>query len=193
MPTYEYGRIKVLAEQLAAAGIAEDVCAEILAGGEAIRKGDSAQKKAAWLAGAMRRMDKLLSPRVRHAVREQCACCKGGKRLELSKAIARNHETLSERIAAANQTPFVFGHSVSMQEDGQVLVEFAPAGLEHYRCVCLPKAEEPVPITYCYCCGGHAKHHLQIALGRKLALKVRSSALASRGKQPCTFLFRIVG
>lgn len=46
-------------------------------------------------------------------------------------------------------------------------------------------------ITYCYCCGGHIKHHLQIALGRSLVLKVRSSALSSGHKRPCSFLFTI--
>lgn len=65
-------------------------------------------------------------------------------------------------IAAANNTPFVFGHSVSLEADGRVLVSFAPDNLEQYRCVCLPKASEPISITYCYCCGGHVKHHLQI-------------------------------
>lgn len=192
MSTYEYGRLKVLAEQLAAAGVSEEIIAQIMAGGEAIRKGDSPERKAAWLGEAMRRMDALLPPRVRHCVREHCACCLGGKRLQLSKAIAREHATLEERLAAANATPFVFGHAVSLTDKGEALVEFSPAGLEHYRCVCLPKAKEPISITYCYCCGGHAKHHLQTALGRKLEMKVRSSALASGGKKPCTFLFRIV-
>jgi hypothetical protein len=192
MPTYEYDRIKVLAEQLAKAGIADDVAAQILAGGESIRKADSPQKKAAWMAAAMRRMDQMLTPRVRQAVRQQCACCLGGKRLQMSRAIAREHATLQERIAAANETRFVFGHAVTQQDDGRILVEFSPAGLDHYRCVCLPQAQEPMSITYCYCCGGHAKHHLQTALGRKLELKVRSSALASGGKKPCTFLFKIL-
>lgn len=192
MATYEYGRVKVLAEQLACAGVAEEVAAEIMAGGENVRKTATPQAKAAWLAEAMARMDKLLSPKARHAIRERCACCLGGKRLQQSKAIARDHETFEERIAAANKTPFVFGHAVSLTDKGEVLVEFSPAGLEHYRCVCLPKAQGKVSVTYCYCCGGHAKHHLQIALGRKLEMKVRSSALASAGKKPCTFLFKVI-
>jgi hypothetical protein len=192
MKTYEYGRIRQLAESLTAAGIPGEVIAEIMAGGEAIGKSAKPEAKAAWLAEAMRRMDRLLKPAVRHGVRESCACCLGGKRLELSKAIARNHETLEDRVAAANATRFVFGHSVSLTETGEVLVAFSPEGLESYRCVCLPKAAEPVSITYCYCCGGHAKHHLQTALGRKLQMKVASSALASGGKKPCTFKFRIL-
>jgi hypothetical protein len=81
---------------------------------------------------------------------------------------------------------------VTLQEDGQILVQFAPEGLPHYGCVCLRKAKEPISITYCYCCGGHIKHHLQIALGCKLECQVRSSALSSGGKKPCSFLFRIM-
>jgi hypothetical protein len=81
---------------------------------------------------------------------------------------------------------------VSLTDEGEVLVSFSPEGLDKYRCVCLPKATDPVSITYCYCCGGHVKHHLQTALGRKLQMKVRSSALASGGKRPCTFLLSIL-
>jgi len=77
-----------------------------------------------------------------------------------------------------------------MGENGEILVRFAPEGLDRYRCVCLPKAEKPLPITYCYCCGGHVKHHLQIALGRNLDCTVLSSALSSAGQRPCKFSFR---
>lgn len=192
MPTYEYGRAKVLADKLTTHGVSPDTAAQIMEGGDKLRAKDSSEAKADWMRDAMRRMDKLLSPKLRKAVRESCACCLGGKRLEQSKAIARKHETLEERIATANETKFVFGHSVELTPEGKVLVCFSPEGLESYRCVCLPKAKESVPITYCYCCGGHAKHHLQTALGRKLELTVRSSALASGGKKPCTFLFRIL-
>jgi hypothetical protein len=192
MTTYEYGRIKVLAEKLAAAGIPESAAARILEGGDAIRKTASPERKAEWMAEAMRRMDELLDEPTCHAVREGCACCLGGVRLKLSKAIAKDHETLEDRVRAANETPRVFGYSVNLTDDGQVLVSFFPEGQEHYRCVCLPKAKEPISITYCYCCGGHVKHHLQIALGRKLEVEARSSALASGGTQPCTFLFRMV-
>ena len=193
MVHYEYGRIARLARSLAQAGIDEAVCAEILRGGESIRSSTPAAKKAEWIRGAMERMDELLEPETCRGVREACACCLGGKRLECSRAIARNHPTLEERIEAANETRFVFGHSVTMQEDGRVLVRFAPEGLPAYRCVCLPQAREPISETYCYCCGGHVKHHLQIALGTKLRCTVRSSALASSGKEGCTFLFDIVG
>lgn len=191
MPDYEYGRIKVLAERLESAGIPAEIIEEIMAGGEDIRKSAKPEKKAGWMKIAMDRMDALLDAPTRQAVRESCACCLGGKRLEQSKGIAKKHHTLADRLKAANETPFVFGHSVTLLEDGRVMVAFAPEGLENYRCVCLPKAKGPVSETYCYCCGGHIKHHLQHALGRSVTCTVRSSALESGGKSPCTFLFSI--
>ena len=142
---------------------------------------------------AMHRMNRLLDKETRYAVREACACCLGGKRLRMVKEVSREYEKLEDRVRAANEAKLVFGHSVTLQEDGRVLVCFSPEGLPAYRCVCLPQAKEPLSITYCYCCGGHVKHHLQIALGRTLACTVRSSALSSGGKKPCTFIFSVEG
>lgn len=189
---YEEGRIDRLATNLERAHVAPEVIAEIMAGGEDIRRTATGEAKADWFREAMNRMNRLLERDVRCQVREDCACCLGGKRLEQSKAIAANYATLEERIAAANETTLVFGRGVERLEDGRILVSFDVDGKEHYRCVCLPKAEEPIPVTYCYCCGGHIKHHLQIALGRKLELTVRSSALSSGGTKPCRFVYSIV-
>jgi hypothetical protein len=187
--TYEDGRVRRLAERLDKAGVAENLTQQIMLGGDGIVKTAKPELKAAWLKSAMARMDDLLDEQTRHEVREACACCLGGKRQEISRSIARQHDTLEARIQAANEARFVFGHSVSMTDDGRVLVRFMSEGQPSYRCVCLPKVELPVSVTYCYCCGGHAKHHLQNALGRKLTCEVRSSALASGGTRPCTFLF----
>jgi len=189
MRRYEYGRIHTLARNLEKAEIAQELIDQIMKGGEAIRRSTNSEKKAEWMKEAMLRMDNLLDRETRYAVREACACCLGGKRLKIAKGISRANENLEDRIKAANEARYVFGHSVTMMEDGRILVCFWPEGLTEYRCVCLPKAKEPLSITYCYCCGGHVKHHLQIALGQKLACKVRSSAVSSGGKKPCTFIF----
>ena len=191
MKNYEYHRIGKLAEQLEIAGIDEKITNQIMEGGEDILRKTSPEKKADWLRGAMLRMNKLLDSQTRKAVREGCACCLGGQRLKISKRIVEENESLEERVKAANEASLVFGDSVKMLENGEIQVRFFPEGLEQYRCVCLPQAKEPLPITYCYCCGGHVKHHLQTALGRDLDCTVRSSALSSGGKKPCTFSFRI--
>jgi hypothetical protein len=188
---YEYGRIKVLANKLNEAGIDQNIFDQILAGGESILSKTSAEKKAEWMKGAMDRMNDLLDTETRYAVREACACCLGGKRFEISKGIAKKYQTLEDRIKAANDARFVFGHSVTMQDDGKILVSFFPDGLDHYGCPCMPKAKERISITHCYCCGGHVKHHLQTALGEKMSVQVVSSSLSSGGKNPCKFLFTI--
>ncbi len=192
MTTYEYGRIARLAESLDKAGIDPAIAGRILEGGDAIGKAAKKEAIAAWMKGAMDRMDQSLDPEARHAVREACACCLGGERLKLSKAIAREHATLEERLSAAAETHFVFGHGVTRLEDGTIRVQFFPDGLESYRCPCMPQTPEPFSITYCYCCGGHMKHHLQIALGRKLNVEAVSTVLSSGGKLPCIFDFTIV-
>jgi len=191
MPKYEYGRIQVLADRLEKFGVAPDVAARILEGGEDIRKTTTPEKKAEWFKLAMDRMDALLDRETRQAVREACACCLSGKRREISKDIAENHATLEERIAAANEARYVFGRGVTLQDDGRILVYFEDDGKTSYRCVCMPKAKEPFSPTYCYCCGGHIKHHLQTALGVKLSCEVRSTALTSGGKTPCSFIYTI--
>jgi hypothetical protein len=188
MANYEYARIKMLAEGLAGVAVPENIAAQILEGGEAIVRATSSTERANWLRGAMERMDSLLDERTRRAVREACACCLGGERLKLSRAIAKNHATLPDRIAAANDVHYVFGHSVTAERDGRLLVLFRP---EH-KCFCIHEPDQRMSETYCYCCGGHIKHHLQIALGVKLECEVRSSARASEGKEPCSFLYTIL-
>jgi len=192
MKNYEYHRIGKLAEQLEITRIAQEIIDQIMEGGEDILRKTSPEKKADWLRGAMTKMENLLDNETRKVVREGCACCLGGQRLKISRGIAAENESLEERIKAANEASFVFGDSVSMTDDGEIQMRFYPEGLDHYRCVCLPQAKEPLPITYCYCCGGHVKHHLQIALGRKLDCTTLASALSSGGKKPCTFSFKIV-
>ena len=192
MTTYTYHRIAKLAESLTNAGVETGVIDEIMAGGDKIGQKMSGEKKAEWFRGAMERLDGLVDFETRRGVRENCACCLGGKRLELSRGIARRGGSLEERVAAANETTFVFGHSVTLEPDGRIVVRFAQDESVDNRCVCLPQAQEAISASYCLCCGGHIKHHLQIALGQKLEMNVRSSALSSAGKQPCSFWFRIV-
>jgi len=188
---YKNGAIRALAARLAEAGVPAETSNAILAGGEGIPSSGAPERRADWMRQAMDKMDALLDTDTRNAIREGCACCLGGKRLEISRRIAAQNATLEDRIKAANESHFVFGHGVTRDPDGRITVWFEPEGREHYRCVCLPKASEPISITYCYCCGGHIKHHLQIALGCRLSCEARSSALSSGGKSPCAFTFTI--
>jgi hypothetical protein len=189
MKTYEYHRIGELAKQLGKAGIKQGTIDEIMEGGENVLRKTKPALKADWMREAMLRMNKLLDIETRKTVREGCACCLGGKRLKTSRQIVKENETLEDRIKAANEAHYV--GSVSLQPNGEILACFDIQKEAPYHCYCLPQAEKPLPITYCFCCGGHVKHHLQIALGRERDCTTRSSALSSSGRFPCTFSFKI--
>jgi hypothetical protein len=191
MKIYDYHLIGELATQLGKAGIKQKTIDKIMKGGESILRKTSPAKKADWMREAMLRMDKLLDLKTRKTVREACACRLTGRPLRASQAIARENTSLKDRIKAANESFSVFGGCVRLQENGEVLVRFAPEGRDRYRCACLRGADKPLPVTYCFCCGGHVKYHLQISLGRELDYTIRSTALSSGGKLPCTFSFRI--
>lgn len=190
MSMYEYHRITRLVEQLQVAKIDDKIIDQIVEGGESILRKTTAEKKADWLRGAMLKMNQLLDVKTRKAVREGCACCLGGKRLKTSLAIAKENNTLEARVKAADKAHYV--GSVKLQENGEILVQYDTQKAAPYHCYCLPQAKEPLPITYCFCCGGHVKHHLQIALGQKLDCTTRSSALSSGGKFTCAFSFKIL-
>ncbi len=191
MAVYEYGRIQKLEDSLVQAGVDQKTIDAVMAGGELIKKSAAPVKKSDWMKQAMDRMDTFMDPEVKQSVREACASCLAGKRQEISKRIAKENPNLDDAIKAANEAKYVFGHSVTLEDDGRILVCFEPDVKESYRCVCLPKAREPISETYCYCCGGHIKHHLQTALNCKLKCEVRATALSSGGRKPCSFLFAI--
>lgn len=192
MTIYEYGRIDTLDKKLKEADVNQELIDKIMKDGEMIRRSTKPAKKADWMREAIRRMDELLDKTTRYNVRQSCACCLGGRRLKISRGIAMNNESFEDRLKAANNAHYVFGHSVTQDNDGKILVRFGREGLAHYRCVCLPKAAEPISITYCYCCGGHVKHHLQIALNMELSCHVLTSALSSKGGKTCSFEFTIL-
>ncbi len=192
MKNYEYRHIRKLAEQLEIAGIDREIIDRIMEGGEDILKTTSLAEKADWLRVAMIRMDNLLDLPTRKAIREGCACRTGKGTSKFSQAVARDNPTLEARIAAANKTYMGFGGGVWMQDNDEIIVRFAPKGPKGYRCSCLPEAEKPLSVTYCYCCGGHVRHHFQLSLGLKLEATPRGTALSTGGKKPCTFSLKIV-
>jgi len=191
MKNYEYHRIGELAKQLEQAEVESGIIDQIMEGGKDILRKTSPEKKADWMRGAMLRMNKLLPLTVRKAVREGCACCLGGKRLKTSQKIASENVTLEERIQAANAANYL--GSITLLADGEIVARFKPQNEPPYRCYCLPQAQKPLPITYCFCCGGHVKHHLQIALGQELDCTTISSALSSGWQKTCAFSFKIKG
>jgi hypothetical protein len=189
MKNYEYHRIGEPAKRLAEANVEPQIIDLVMEGGKDILRKTSSEKKADWMREAMLRMDNLLPMTTRKAVREGRACCLGGKRLKTSKAIASENATLEERIKAADAANYV--GSITLQRDGKIIARFNMQKQLPYRRHCLPQAKKPLPITYCFCCGGHVKHLLQIALGRKLDCTTLSSTLSSKWQKPAPLVLKL--
>ena len=197
---YPHYRISHLAVSLALNNIPKEVMDEILSGGEqfCIQK-DKKERVAdrdnselrAWFRGAMQRMDALLDDDIRHKVREACACCTGGQRHEMARMIRKNNDTLEERVQALNEARHIVGRCAELLDDSRIRVVFGTAAAGGASCPCLRVSDDVMPVTYCYCCGGHIKHHVQTALGVKADCTVVSSLLSSGGQQPCVFEFTI--
>lgn len=194
---YPHYRISHLALSLTQDNISQEIMDEILAGGESIRIKKDKEKRndktevTAWFRDAMKRMDRLLDESARRKVRESCACCTGGKRYEMAKTICKSHDSLKDRVKALNDTSYIVGRSAELLDDGRVRVVFGTTAEGGSRCPCMNVSDEVMPITYCYCCGGHIKHHVQAALGVKADCTVVSSLLSSGGKRPCVFELEI--
>lgn len=82
--------------------VAEPVAAQIMAGYERISDKSGKARKAAFFAQAIQRMDELLDPPTRHAIRDACACSKGGWREEAARKLAQEYagRSLEDKVRA---------------------------------------------------------------------------------------------
>lgn len=179
-----FGRVRVLDENLAKAGVAPEIREQIMEGGDKVLNTLNPKVKALWLAEAMDRMDELLPEDIRFKVREGCACCTGGKRLETMKNIAKMNLSLPETIKEIDKSK-IFGYRATL-EDNTVKVNFGNGG-----CVCSPKfSGRMVSQTYCHCCKGHVLRLMEVALKKKpLTGDITGSACS--GSAPCMFVVHL--
>jgi hypothetical protein len=175
--------------------IDEKVTAAIFEGYERINDGAKKETRAAFFMQAMQRMDALLDDETRQAVRDACACSKGGWRLKAVQKLTGETagKSLEEKLQALWQIKYI-GKPV-LNADGTITAGIGDEG--GFECPCPVfnglDLKEPVSKTYCYCCAGHFRFHYQIALGKKLVTQtVLSSILESGGEKPCRFVYAVV-
>lgn len=132
-----------------------------------------------------------------HALYEENACCKGGKREKESKAFAKKYGQLSleEKIELIKDVPYM--GTPTLIDNRTILVDaIRYFDGEKYLCACsnFNRVKNPgyVRKDYCYCCGGHFRHHYEIMLGVKLkTLEIESSPLSTDGDKPCVIKYEI--
>jgi hypothetical protein len=79
--------------------------ARIIEGYETLTDNASKERRAAFFLEVIERMDAQLDPETRHAIRDACACSKGGWRLKAMQGLAREHsgDTLEEKLAGLRE------------------------------------------------------------------------------------------
>ena len=175
--------------------VGEDVSAQIFAGYETISDRSKKEKRAAFFIQAIERMESLLDRELCHDIRDACACSKGGWRLKAVQKVAKecDGQSIEQKLQALGRVTHM-GNPV-LNEDGTITAQIGDVG--GLQCPCPVfggvELERTISKTYCYCCAGHFRHHYQIALGKRLRTRdVVSSALESRGKEPCRFVYEIL-
>jgi hypothetical protein len=187
--TYEYGKIEDLNQSLLKHKIDDNIRKKIMKSGELVKKTSKNEIRAEWFFNAMNVMNELLDEDTKKKVREDCACCLEGKRQKLCKDVNKKYKTPNERTQAINDTHYVFGHEIKTIGKNKYEVTFFDEKIPEKRCSCLKIImDKQMPKTYCYCCGGHVKHHLETVLGKNLNVECIDSALSSMGKKSCRFV-----
>lgn len=173
---------------------------EIYEGYEAIEDKSPKKIKIQFMRRAMEILDRCFDFDERCAIIDNCACCLGGLRQKnINKfidTIEGQNMTLAKKIQALRES-LLFSETTRLNTDGTITdgVYYRVDGQYKCACTCLSKEviEEPISSTYCLCCAGHFRHHLQNALDIKLkTIKVVSSPLESLGEKPCEFVFKVI-
>lgn len=149
------------------------------------------------------RMGKMLNPETVCEILDASACGTSKRELDGIKEIEA--ETLKKKIGGlAHLQDFHSEWDVSLNDDGTLTGGWAIGEKGAFACVCsapvdkqtkvsdLVRENRKMPLTYCLCCAGHCRQHLERLLGVRLkSREVLSSPINSDGHKPCLFLFDI--
>ncbi|MCL2196854.1 MAG: hypothetical protein FWB77_04500 [Treponema sp.] len=143
-------------------------------------------------------MDKLLSKEQCLSIMEEQGCCTSGKPAKAHQDFGKKYsdKSIKEKIKLFDKLDTPHKYFCILNEDGTLSVYWGVGNEENYICVCgfIKKlsSQRKVSKTFCGCCGAHARKNLQRSLGAKLKLKkIVSSAISSKGKKRCEFIFQI--
>ena len=154
------------------------------------------------------RMENLIDSDMMHEILDSCACGGGQEFLKQCKKIGKDlaGKTLEEKIDYLNN--YIL-HSEKIILNGNSLLTgtFLYKENEKYKCVCSAVVKKgmmvynltedtdnrTMPLSYCFCCAGSFRRHLQLQLWIKLKTKeIVSSPINSKGQKPCEFIYEIL-
>ena len=150
------------------------------------------------------RMEALLGAAVTHQLLDSCACGTGKKELAGLKEVTG--ETLKDKLEAITHlSDYHADWIITINQDETLTVRWDMKKDDQYTCACSAAVKNKVkvsdlvaenrtmPLTYCFCCAGHARQQLQQLLGLPLKTKeIISSPINSGGNNPCEFILEIL-
>jgi len=183
-------RVNGIKKRLAEQNIDEDLAKEIIGNGD--------------LVDIITRMEKLLHPEIVYQILDTSACGTSQKELNgLKKIEAETLQKKIEKIACLGD--FHSDWNISLNEDNTLTVGWIIKDKDDFACVCsavvnkklkvsdLSHEDRKMPLTYCFCCAGHGRRHLEKLLDIQLKTKeIVSSPINSKGEKPCEFIFEII-
>jgi len=145
----------------------------------------------------IRQMDKLLTEKQCLSVMQEQGCSITGEPAKAHRDFYRKHKDkpLKERVALSLEVNSPHKYPCRLNDDGTLSVWWDGDGQLRCPCGMIKKLPEAVgiPLTFCGCCGGHARQNLQKSLGVDLRLiKIVSSVNGSGGKKRCEFLYKVL-
>ena len=183
-------RLSGLKSKLPRSNVDEKIAKEIIGNGD--------------LVGITERMETLLDPDITYQILDSSACGTSQKELHSLKQIVG--ETLQKKIEKiAFLGDFHSDWDIALNDDNTLTAGWSIKDNVSFACVCSAVVNKKqkvsdlshegctMPLTYCLCCAGHCRRHLEKLLGVQLkTTKVVSSPINSKGQKPCNFIFDIL-
>jgi len=162
------------------------------------------------LVNIIRRMEKSLKPDIMHEILDSCACTGGKKYLNYCENIGKEiaGKTLKEKVDFLNKDSG--SEKIILRNTNTITFILSNKDDNKYKCVCSATVKKGIkvadltlennisddcimPLSYCFCCAGSMRLHLQLKLGIEIKTKeIVSSPINSKGKKPCEILFEII-
>jgi hypothetical protein len=150
------------------------------------------------------KMENMLDPEITYQILDSCACGISLKEIKGIKEIKA--ESIEDKIKMISLLgDFHSDWNIRLNQDNTLTAGWIIREGDNYACVCsavvnvgmkvsdLSHANRKMPLTYCFCCAGHCRRHLQKLLDIQLKTKkIVSSPINSNGQKPCEFIFEII-
>ena len=162
------------------------------------------------LVNIIKRMEKSLDPDTMYEILGSCACTGGKTHLKYCENIGKEFagKTLKEKIDCLNKDSD--SEKITLNSADTITFILSNKDNSKFKCVCSAIVKKGIkvadltlknndsddhimPLSYCFCCAGSIRLHLQLKLGIELkAKKIVSSPINSKGKKPCEIVFEII-